>query len=104
MSESFDAYEILPVIEYEHTNWEKFCDPYGNEAEAVASAAEYVKNHPHCTTKLMWSLYGHLPSGGVECFFDGESKADCVRIYRLITGSAHPIEENNTAEFNLPRE
>ena len=49
----YDGLELAPVAEYEDKDGFKFCERVDDPREAQ-----------------FWSVYGHLPEGGVECLED----------------------------------
>jgi hypothetical protein len=64
-SEGYDGYEIRLVAEYQ--SW----------CEAVDAL------DPTATTHF-WTLYGHLPEGGVEAISDVQTRKMAIRRYELI--------------------
>ena len=54
----YDGLELAPVAEYEDKDGFKFCEPVDDPQEAK-----------------FWSVYGHMPEGGVECLEDFPTKA-----------------------------
>lgn len=74
--EPFDGYEIHPVAEDEGG----CCEPVDTIEKARQQGV-----------KAFWSLYGHLPEGGVECIADRDEWDLIAELYTRITG--------NVAEF-----
>lgn len=71
MRDGFDGYEIKLVAEYQFGHCEPV-DEFDEEAD-----------------KHFWTLYGHLPTGGVEAISDVCSRDQAVRLYQLID----PLEQ-----------
>lgn len=72
MSQRFDNYEIHPVIGLDKEN-----QPTKDETKIVAYD-QCAEDDPDL---FMWSVYGHLPEGGIECIADCASKEDAELIY-----------------------
>lgn len=61
----YDNYEIHPVVALDKDN-----NPTRDEAKIVAYD-QCAEDDPDL---FMWSVYGHLPTGGIECIADCASK------------------------------
>lgn len=72
MSQRFDNYEIHPVVALDKDN-----QPTKDEAKIVG----YDQCADDDPELFMWSVYGHLPEGGIECIADCASKEDADLIY-----------------------
>ncbi len=59
--QSYDGLEIAPVGEYEDKDGSKFCERVDDPQEAH-----------------FWSVYGHLPEGGVECLEDFATEQEAI--------------------------
>ncbi len=71
----FDGYEISPVVYLED-----------GAVEVVTDGSRF--DH--------YSLYGHLPSGGVQCIGDFKSNTEAKKVYSLIVGDEkekYPLSE-----------
>ncbi len=73
----YDAYELSPVTE----DARGCCETHADEAAARSTGL-------HC----FWSLYGHLPAGGVECVGDFAAYEHAAGVYARI--SARPAPDN----------
>lgn len=73
----YDAYELSPVTEDAHGG----CETHADAAAARATGL-----------RAFWSLYGHLPQGGVECIGDYTEYEHAADVYSRISG--HPAPEN----------
>lgn len=80
----FDAYEIRPCVISNVGSDDEFAHPCESEREAYDIWKQ--------GDKLVWSLYGHLPTGGVDCICDRESKRLCLELYERITGVKHTCD------------
>lgn len=72
MLQRFDNYEIHPVVALDKDN-----RPTKDEAKIVGYD-QCAEDDPDL---FMWSVYGHLPEGGIECIADCASKEDAELIY-----------------------
>lgn len=59
--QSYDGLEIAPVAEYEDKDGSKFCEPVDDPKQAH-----------------FWSVYGHIPEGGVECLEDFDTGKEAL--------------------------
>lgn len=75
----FDAYEIAPVVESPDGN----CEQY----DTLLAAQEAMGTDD----KLIWSVYGHLPEGGVDCIYDCGCEDDAITFVYRITGKIEPV-------------
>ena len=55
----YDGLELAPVAEYEDKDGIKYCERMDHPKDAQ-----------------FWSVYGHLPEGGVECFEDFKTEQE----------------------------
>jgi hypothetical protein len=85
----FDAYEIAPVLDDGDT-----CAQCISLADAQERATD--------GDTIIWSLYGHLPEGGVLCIGDFKSYDDAAEVYSLITGEPAPENPDLVMFYNLP--
>lgn len=72
MPQRFDNYEIHPVVALDKDN-----QPTKDEAKIVA----YDQCADDDPDLFMWSLYGHLPEGGIKCIADCSSKEEAELIH-----------------------
>ena len=72
MTQRFDNYEIHPVIALDKDNQPT------KDLKAAVTYEQCTENDPYL---FMWSIFGHLPQGGVECIADCELKTDAELIY-----------------------
>lgn len=68
----FDNYEIHPVVALDKDN-----QPTKDESKIVG----YDQCADDDPDLFMWSVYGHLPEGGIECIADCASKEDAELIH-----------------------
>ncbi len=82
MGLKFDAYEYNGVIEYEDCDGERYCEPVTED-----QLADWQDQGGDNATPVnaFWSVYGHLPEGGVECLCDCATEDDARRIYEALT-------------------
>jgi len=66
---NYDGLELSPVAEYTDKEGVKFCERVDD-----ASNAHF------------WSVYGHLPEGGVECFEDFPSEQEALDFANQLLG------------------
>jgi hypothetical protein len=59
--QSYDGLELAPVSEYEDKEGCRFCERVDDPQDAH-----------------FWSVYGHLPVGGVECLEDFPSEQEAM--------------------------
>lgn len=71
LPEPFDGYEIHGVAEYTDGAGNPFCEQVPDE-------------QAQC-----WSLFGHLPEGGLECVGDFETRQLAEEVYARITGEPY---------------
>lgn len=71
MNNMYDNYEIHPVVALDKDN-----QPTKDEAKIVGYD-QCAEDDPNL---FMWSVYGHLPEGGIRCIADCASKDEAVRI------------------------
>jgi len=65
---SYDGLELSGVAEYEDENGNTYCERVSDPEEAK-----------------LWSIYGHLPEGGVECLEDFTTRQEaCEFAYKLL--------------------
>lgn len=72
---AFDGYEIHPVLETVIAGEPyTICEPFPSLADATAalSDAQAAGFEAH----LLWTVYGHLPTGGVEAINDLNTEAE----------------------------
>ena len=86
MQKPFDAYEISPVIEDENGTAEPV------NLDEFEASLKGVNADRH-----FWSLYGHLPEGGVECVGDYTCYRHAADIYERITQCEAPKDEGRYA-------
>lgn len=96
MKRRFDNYEISKVAEYAEDppaedGRTTYCEPIGDDEEK-----------PEGALRVMWTLYGHLPEGGVMAIADCSTKADCEEIRDLITGGAPTDNEIDVQDLKVP--
>lgn len=72
MPQRFDNYQVHPVVALDKDN-----QPTKDEANIVGYD-QCAEDDPDL---FMWSVYGHLPEGGIECIADCTSKEDAELIY-----------------------
>lgn len=72
MAPRFDNYEIHPVVALN-----KDSQPTKDESKIVGYD-QCAEDDPDL---FMWSVYGHLPQGGIECIADCANKEDVELIY-----------------------
>ena len=79
----FDHYEISKVAEYmgDEPDGKTFCEQVDDDFETEPTA--YRTDEP---IRTFWTLYGHLPEGGVMAIADREDKASCEELLDRITG------------------
>ena len=56
---SYDGLELAPVAEYEDKDGVKYCERVDDPSDAQ-----------------FWSVYGHLPEGGVQCLEDYDTEQE----------------------------
>lgn len=74
---NYDAYEANAVLGLDANN-----EPVATLSKAV-NLERCDWNDPHT---LMWSIYGHLPTGGVECIADCYTSEDAETIIEALGG------------------
>ncbi len=85
----YDGYEVAPV----------YFDQDGN-GEAMTTAKEARTLIRSEGGSLIWSLYGHLSEGGVECIGDFATETDALSVYSKITG--RPLPDPGDSMHALP--
>ena len=74
--EKFDGYEITQVVCYRD-----YCEPISNPVDIeVAQAAEDFEG-------TCWTLYGHMPEGGVMSIGDFKTEAAAEEVLARIGGT-----------------
>ena len=69
----FNAFEIDQVGEFEGDEGEILCERLNADCEHEADAYD----------RVYWTVYGHLPTGGVEALVDRIEKEDAEAIYNF---------------------
>lgn len=70
----YDGYELQMVAEYPDPNGGTFCEPVLD--------VEYSDDN---AIRQFWTVYGHLPSGGVEAIADKDDQCDALKLYNHLT-------------------
>lgn len=86
----YDGYEVAPV----------YVETDGQGCEAMTTAEEARTLIRSESGSLIWSLYGHLSEGGVECIGDFATETDALGVYSKITG--RPLPEPGDSMHALP--
>lgn len=73
MTQRFDHYEIHPVIALDKDNQPT------NDLKAAVTYEPCDDGDPNV---FMWSVFGHLPAGGIKCIADCELRDDAELIYK----------------------
>lgn len=68
----FDNYEIHPVVALDKDN---------QPTRAAQNIVAYDQCEEDDPDLYMWSVYGHLPAGGIECIADCVSKGDAELLH-----------------------
>lgn len=71
MTIQYDAYELHPVVGLDQDN-----NPTQDESKIVG----YDQCEENDPDLLYWSVYGHIPTGGISCIADCRSKEEAVLI------------------------
>lgn len=72
MTQRFDNYEIHPVIALDKDNQPT------KDLKVAVTYEQCTESDPYL---IAWSVFGHLPKGGVECIADCELRADAELVY-----------------------
>jgi len=73
----------IPFDDYEIHGVKRFSEQGGSWCEQVADS-----------DAAFWSLYGHIPSGGLDCIGDFNTRAHAEEVYARITGRTYGKGEN----------
>lgn len=90
--ERFDAYEMGPCVRIvkgaPRDQWERIEESDLNE---LAQEAGMLPSDPDFKEDVCWSVYGHLPAGGVEWISDHDSKEEAVTAVSAWHGAHHAL-------------
>ena len=73
----FDAFELQRVAEYTAPDGCTYCE--------VLTDKEVTSQELKCL-RIFWTVYGHLPTGGVEALVDRDTEEDATRIFNFFEG------------------
>jgi len=79
---AFEAYEIHGVRDFDDEGG-KYCEQVPDDE------AEF------------WTLYGHIPSAGLESIGDLKTRAFAEEVYERITGERYPQNDDFPSEWRL---